>query len=182
MTCFTYNILLLWLNFFFCLCFALPETPISSGLPAGFRHDPGAVRPPGPLEEERPEEGGAPFLDRKKTQHLNKRPSCLEGGSKQNQSISNIYICTAMIPLLSTCKTPCHLPVTPQRQHLPDVEASSVAFCLRCGPNVWLATLQTRMRSCVCMACVDAPRLPWGFCILPRLLISMLSHNPATIF
>lgn len=56
--------------FFYCLCFAPAETPISSGLPAGFRHDPGAVWPPGPLEEERPEEGGAPFLDWKKQQKV----------------------------------------------------------------------------------------------------------------
>lgn len=53
------------------------------------------------------------------------------------------------------------------REHFHNVEASPIAFCMRCGPNVWLTTSQERTRSCVCMACVDAPRLPWGFCILP---------------
>lgn len=39
------------------------EALISRGLPDGFRYDPGSVRPPGPLEEERHEEEGTPFLD-----------------------------------------------------------------------------------------------------------------------
>lgn len=38
------------------------------------------------------------------------------------------------------------------REHFHNVEAASIAFCMRCGPNVWLTTLQKRTRSCICMA------------------------------
>lgn len=56
----------------------------------------------------------------------------------------------------------------PVQEHFHNVEAASKAFCMQCGPNVWLTTLQRRTRSCICMACVDAPCLPCGFCILPH--------------
>lgn len=66
------------------------------------------------------------------------------------------------------------------RGHFHNIEAASIAFCMQCGPNVWLTTLQKRTRSCVCMACVDAPRLPCGFCIRPPAppsAIPMLSYT-----
>lgn len=68
-----------------------------------------------------------------------------------------------MIPLLSTCQTPCHLPDAGE-EAVPcgtfhHVKAASENVCMQCAPNAWLTTLQMRMRSCVCMACVDAPRL-----------------------
>lgn len=75
-----------WLTLYLVFVSLFSETSISWGLPTGFWHDPGAVWPPGAVEEERPEEGSASILDgcseekqqlKKNKQHLNKHPSAL---------------------------------------------------------------------------------------------------------
>lgn len=89
-----------------------------------------------------------------------------------------------MIPLLSTCKTPCHLPVTLRRgtlcgKHFHDIEAASLAFCMRCSPNVWLTTLQKRMRSCVLHGlCWRSSPPVWFLHPLPSPAISMPPYTP----
>lgn len=70
--------------------------------------------------------------------------------------------------LLSTSKTPClwsHRG-TLRGHSFTKLRRASIAFYMQCGPNVWLTTLW-RLRSCVCMACADAPCLLCGFCIDP---------------
>lgn len=120
------------------------------------------------------------FFRQKKNQHLNKQPPCLGGNGKENHPLWNIYICIAMIPLLSTCKTASATERRSLPEHFHHVEAASIAFCMRCGAYVWLTTLQKRTRSCVCMACVDAPRFPCGFCNPPPPIL-MLSYTLAKI-
>ena len=88
---------------------------------------------------------------------------------------------------LSTCKTPCHLPVAPRRGSS-YIEAASIAFCMRCGLNVWLTAPRRRTRSCVLHGLCWCSSPPVWFLHPPHpppphplLAIPMLSYTLAKI-
>lgn len=132
------------------------ETSFSRGLPTCFWHDPGAVWPPGALEEEWPEEGSAPILDTCSKQRRSKQVSLCPVSSEEAANVAdpNSTICSIVHhnnPNFPTSKTPCHRPAVPRE----------VAPCwnifLRC-PGIACSFLYamspqpfrlTRTRSCI---------------------------------
>lgn len=132
------------------------ETPFSWGLHAGFRHDPGAVWPPGPVEEEWSEEGSPSFLD-----CLERSPSTVKP-----THLKYLYMHRHDTPYFAAVKR--HLPVTPGT--FSQCWGSIYSFLYAMWSECLTDEPAEEDKELHLHGLVDAPCLPCGFCTL------LLSH------